>query len=476
MKIRKRAFDTALSSVSRLAEMEYAPQNQELNDIHRRLVKGRREFEQAATKTMDAVIRMSAMDLTLESSAAAIEQINASMGAAVDGISGSAGSTAGIASEVSRAHENLTSTIIGVSDESGRIMEDIRSCESELTSISGMSSSAISTAREMKADIGGLIETVRSMTEAIAAISSISAQTNLLALNASIEAARAGEAGRGFSVVAEEIRSLAEEAKSLTGRMGTFVSEIQEASRKSSDSVDTNDNIQNVWKITGQNRKGMDHIADSVSSLAAVSEEISSSMHELDNQMKHINEECQDLRGSMDSLAASSRSIAELAAPSKMIEKHLEESTQIMGAMVQDAFYMLDNKVLLNCLNSAVDAHRNWLDTLGEMARTGTLKVLQTDCTKCGLGHFYYAFQPVHPQITKIWNGLEAKHKTFHSYGTEMIRAIQSGHCEELQPIYKKAEDSSRELIADFQSMIRIIESLSKDGVRIFEKEAAVHN
>lgn len=51
-----------------------------------------------------------------------------------------------------------------------------------------------------------------------------------------------------------------------------------------------------------------------------------------------------------------------------------------------------------------------------------------------------------------------------------MIRAIQSGHCEELQPIYKKAEDSSRELIADFQSMIRIIESLSKDGVRILKR------
>lgn len=484
MKIRKKSFDTALNAVSHLVKMEYLPQNQELNDIHQRLMKGRSAFEQAATKTMDAVIRMSAMDLTLETNAAAIEQINASMGTAIDSIGGSAASTARIASEVSKAHENLTTTIIEVSDESGRIMEDIRSCENELTSVTELSGAAIATAQEMKADIGGLIETIRHMTEVIAAISSISAQTNLLALNASIEAARAGEAGRGFSVVAEEIRSLAEETKSLTGRMGTFAAAIQEASSKSSDSVDTtvaelehiNDNIQNVWKITGQNRKGVDHIADSVSSLAAVSEEISSSMHELDNQMKHINEECQDLRGSMDSLAASSRSIAELAAPSKMIEKHLEESTQIMGAMVQDAFYMLDNKVLLNCLNSAVDAHRNWLDTLGEMARTGTLKVLQTDCTKCGLGHFYYAFQPVHPQITKIWNGLEAKHKTFHSYGTEMIRAIQSGHCEELQPIYKKAEDSSRELIADFQSMIRIIESLSKDGVRIFEKEAAVHN
>lgn len=484
MKIRKKSFDTALNAVSHLVKMEYLPQNQELNDIHQRLMKGRSAFEQAATKTMDAVIRMSAMDLTLETNAAAIEQINASMGTAIDSIGGSAASTARIASEVSKAHENLTTTIIEVSDESGRIMEDIRSCENELTSVTELSGAAIATAQEMKADIGGLIETIRHMTEVIAAISSISAQTNLLALNASIEAARAGEAGRGFSVVAEEIRSLAEETKSLTGRMGTFAAAIQEASSKSSDSVDTtvaelehiNDNIQNVWKITGQNRKGVDHIADSVSSLAAVSEEISSSMHELDNQMQNINGECLDLRGSMDLLAVSSNAIAELAAPSKVIEKHLEESTQMMGAMVQDAFYMLDNKVLLNCLNSAVEAHRNWLGTLAQMAQTGTPKVLQTDCTKCGLGHFYYAFKPVHPQLVDIWKGLEAKHKTFHSYGTEMIRTIQSGNHGELEQIYKKAETCSKDLNADFQSIIRIIESLSKDGVRVFERGTTPQN
>lgn len=479
MKIRKKAFNATIDAISRLVEMEYEPQNQGLNDIHRRLMKGRSEFEQAATKTMDAVIRMSAMDLTLETNAAAIEKANASMAAAVDGISESADSTAKIATEVSRAHENLTTTIIEVSDESGKIMEDIRSCESELTSITGLSSSAISTAQGMKTDIDMLIETVRNMTEAIAAINSISTQTNLLALNASIEAARAGEAGRGFSVVAEEIRNLAEEAKSLTGRMGTFVDSIQEASRKSSDSVNTtvaeleqiNENIQNVWKFTGQNREGMVHITDSVSSLAAVSEEISSSMHELDSQMQHVNEECHDLRGNMDSLAASGNAIADLVAPAKMIEKHLEESTKIMGSMVQDAFYMLDNQVLLNCLNSAIDAHRNWLNVLKEMAQTGTLRALQTDCTKCGLGHFYYAIKPIHPQIIGLWNGLEGKHKAFHSYGTEMIGAIRAGRSGELQSIYKKAEDCSKELLADFQMIIRIIESLSRENIRIFEKE-----
>lgn len=196
MKIRKKSFDTALNAVSHLVKMEYLPQNQELNEIHQRLMKGRSAFEQAATKTMDAVIRMSAMDLTLETNAAAIEQINASMGTAIDSIGGSAASTARIASEVSKAHENLTTTIIEVSDESGRIMEDIRSCENELTSVTELSGAAIATAQEMKADIGGLIETIRHMTEVIAAISSISAQTNLLALNASIEVrARGGWQG-----------------------------------------------------------------------------------------------------------------------------------------------------------------------------------------------------------------------------------------------------------------------------------------
>lgn len=479
MKIRKKASAATIESISRLVPMDYDAGNGALNGIHQRLVKGRGEFEQAATKVMDAVIRMSAMDLTLETNAAAIEQVSTSIISAVETINEAANSTANISSEVSKAHENLTATIIEVSGESGNIMEDIRNCENELTSISRLSSAAISTAEEMKTDLHGLIEVIDNMTKVVGAINSISSQTNLLALNASIEAARAGEAGKGFAVVAEEIRTLADETKSLTKRMETFVDAIQDASHKSSESVDTtvaklghiDENIQNVWKITENNRRGMDHINDSVSSLAAVSEEISSSMHELDNQMQHVSSECQHLHSNAESLTISSHSISELVEPSQMIEKHLEESTQIMGAMAKDAFYMLDNQILLTCLNNAVDAHLSWLNTLHGMSQSGTLKVLQTDCTKCGFGHFYYAFHPVHPEIAGMWNKLEEKHKAFHSCGTEMIAAIRAGRSGDLQRIYEKAEKCSGDLISDFQTMMRIIEKLSRDGIRILEEQ-----
>ncbi len=477
MRLGKKNSNAVINAISKLVDMQYEPANGELNNIHRRLTEGRKKFEQAATKTMDAVINMSSMDLILEKNVETVEQINADIASAVDTISESTSSTAHIASEISKAHESLTETIIEASDASAGIMEEIGKCEDELTSITKFSASAIDTANEMNTDIQGLLNIIQNMNEVIGAISSISSQTNLLALNASIEAARAGEAGRGFAVVAEEIRKLADETKTLTGDMGNFLVNIQDASKKTSDSMEStvtklehiNERIQNVWKITGSNRTGMNHITDSVASLAAVSEEISSSMNELDNHMQYVNAQCQNLKESTKSLEISSHSIAEIVEPSKTIEKHLDESTKIMGEMARDAFYMLDNQVVLNSLNSAIDAHQKWLNTLKEMAQTGTLKVLQTDCTKCGLGHFYYAYQPLNPKVTDIWKKLGEKHKTFHSFGTDMTKAIRAGNTGNLQEIYKEAEGCSKELISDFHRLIQIIQELTKENVRIFE-------
>ena len=78
-------------------------------------------------------------------------------------------------------------------------------------------------------NILSLSERTQQITEITGSISEIAAQSNLLALNASVEAARAGERGKGFSVVAVEMRNLAEQSKQAAGQIKTILEEIQNA-------------------------------------------------------------------------------------------------------------------------------------------------------------------------------------------------------------------------------------------------------
>lgn len=439
-----------MKAVSQLQEADYSKEP-ELNDIYCRLSNGRKQFAEILDKNIKAVMQISSLDLTMQHQTEKIAEIANNVARAAESIFGPSLGSSGTGAS---SHDDLTNSIIDVSSATEEIYQKIETGQEELTIIKELSSQTIEVSRELQTDMDELSQIISRMSAVIAGIDSISMQTNLLALNASIEAARAGAAGRGFSVVAGEIRSLAEETQKLTSTMNEFVTNIKLASQKSIqsathtiDSLDTvTDKIIHVWQLNDESQMHISRVNESMSSIAAVSEELSSSMTQMENQ----------LRDSTDFMNQVSLDLKDAIEPVVGIEKTLDETVKQMGTMTKDAFFHLKNAEFAQYVNAAISAHQTWLGNLKKMVDSRTLIPLQLDSSKCGFGHFYYALKPQIPEILPIWNALGDKHKRFHSYGGEVMDALRNGNYSKAEQIYSEAEEYSKGLIDDLKKILRI--------------------
>ena len=468
----KKVDKACVQAVLELKDADYSKEP-EVAELYRRLTQGKGQFVQLMNKNLVAVSQVSALGLSLNYYAQQMDEASHTVAAASDEIVQSATESARVAGEVSNQHEDLTNTILEASEETSAIYKNIEEGQRQLTDIKNLSEKTIAESSEMKQSMENLFDIISHMNEVIEGINSISSQTNLLALNASIEAARAGEAGKGFAVVAEEIRTLAEQTQKMTANMGEFVERIKEASSKSANSANTaiealgnmSEKINAVWEINDASQQSTGKISDSISSLAAVSQEISSSMDEMATQSHNIREQCEKQEEDTQKLFQVSKELQDAIAPVQDVEDSMDQANHIMGEMGKDKFYSMGNQIFIKCLQSSVDAHRIWLKNLKAMVDTGEVKPLQLDGKKCGFGHVYRALYPQNPQIKKIWTGLSAKHEKFHHFGQEAINAIHAGNQDKARDIYNQAEAYSKDLIADMEEIERLADELDKQGL-----------
>lgn len=434
-----------MRAISELREADYS-REPELNGIYRRLFNGRKQFAEIFEKNISAIMQISSLDLMMQHQTRKIMDISQKVTKATEMIFGTA------AGNADNQHEELTNTIIKVSEETDEVYRKIEEGQSELTMIKELSSETITVSKEMQKDMDELVDVINNMTTVIAGIDSISLQTNLLALNASVEAARAGEAGRSFAVVANEIRELAEETQKLTKNMSTFVESMKAASQKSVNSSTSTisslasmaDKISNVWELNSESQNHVSKVNESISSIAAVSEELSSSMTEMENQLK-------DSAGFMRNVG---QELQQEAKPVVNIEQTLDEVVKQMGGMTKDVFYHLENEEFAQYMSNAISSHHTWLGNLKKMVYGRAIVPLQLDSSKCGFGHFYYAMTPDIPGVLPIWEALGEKHQKFHKYGAAVTNAINRQAYEEAEQIYREAENYSKGLIADMQKIL----------------------
>ena len=200
-----------------------------------------------------------------------------------------------------------------------------------VTSIEGISRQS----HDIKKDMGTLGEQAKEIGQILNVISDIADQTNLLALNAAIEAARAGEAGRGFAVVADEVRKLAEKTMTATKEVGQAIRSIQDGTRKNIENVDRSVAI--IEETTALAKKSglalqeivsmVDATTDEVRSIATATEQQSSASEAINRSIMDINQISSETSTAMQQ---SAQAVNELAQQAQVL-KTLVQTMQCEG-------------------------------------------------------------------------------------------------------------------------------------------------
>jgi methyl-accepting chemotaxis protein len=145
-------------------------------------------------------------------------------------------------------------------------------------------------------EVSNLAQSSSKMLGIIDVINGLADQTNLLALNAAIESARAGEAGRGFSVVADEVRALAQKTVSATSSIGEIIQSFNEQSRRMGELMEQGiklassgqDNANNAKVSFNEIEEAIQKVAAEMDQVVVAVEEISYNTNDIATQVQHI--------------------------------------------------------------------------------------------------------------------------------------------------------------------------------------------
>ena len=225
--------------------------------------------------------------------------------------------------ETARAAEGSRAMDSAAGDLSQQVIAAIAQIADQVQQGSALGRDAVARADAARGTIEALARAAGQIDDIVGVISGIAAKTNLLALNATIEAARAGEAGRGFSVVASEVKTLALQTGRSTGEIGAKVAEIQSTTREV---------VAALTSVT----EAIDHLSGVTQSVSAAIDQQRAATEEFARGTHETTSLVFDIAGRMAGIAAMVQGSRETAEQVAAIAAEMQTTSQFLCGEIPD--------------------------------------------------------------------------------------------------------------------------------------------
>jgi len=265
-----------------------------------------------------------------ESVASGSEELSASS----EQITRNMNSQSGRAAQIATSSEELSQTVIDIAKNASNIAVSANETAAIAQKGAAVVNKSVEESKAIAVTVDHSSKVIQTLGERskqigdiVAVINDIADQTNLLALNAAIEAARAGEQGRGFAVVADEVRKLAERTAKATSEIGGMIGSIQSEVGNAVQAMDdTTKKVENGLKYSRDAGEQLNAIVSSVNTLqgmvqqiATATEEMSTTSEAISGDIQEIANGSRDISGGSDQIARSATELARLAGSLKVI-------------------------------------------------------------------------------------------------------------------------------------------------------------
>jgi methyl-accepting chemotaxis protein len=285
---------------------------------------------------------------------ASTDQISSTTQDIATGVSSQASKMA----EISRAMKEMSESVQQVAQNSQKAAEGASAASTTAQKVGKMSDDVAKKMSEIQSTVDGSATVIKQLDgksqqigEIIGVITNIADQTNLLALNAAIEAARAGEHGRGFAVVADEVRKLAEESRGAANQITGLIKDIQQGTKQAVTTMELG------TKTVGEGAKNIadtvtaiDEIVKAAADVATMVQEIAAAAQEQSASVQEVTASVEDVSAISEQSAAGTQETSAAAEEQAATMDQLVNASQEMAKLsnelqVEVAKFKIDESV-----------------------------------------------------------------------------------------------------------------------------------